>query len=97
MRSVFRRAREWAGRKEKLVLLAIATVILGTMAFFAVGREVLNGRTQAFDEWAVESLRNPDIHINCAQGEWTPGWLYVYEVHCFDTQEEVTAYMGLQP
>ena len=73
MRSVFRRAREWASRKEKLVLLAIATVILGTVAFFAVGREVLNGRTQALDEWAVESLRSQDDRATARGPDWLVG------------------------
>jgi len=71
MRRVVHHAREWAGRKEKLVLVAIATVILGTLAFFGFSRDVMQGHTQAFDEWAVESLRHREDR-GLSRG---PGWL----------------------
>lgn len=90
--------------KRKIILGVVAALalvlIVGGFAFSRgyLMHFVVEGQTLSRDEFyalADASLTNPDIHINCAQGEWTPGWLYIYEVHCFDTHEEVVEFMGL--
>jgi undecaprenyl-diphosphatase len=64
-------ARAWLGRQEKLALLAMATVVFGTLIFFLFAREVLEGDTQKFDEWAVDLFRDrSDLAV--PRG---PGWL----------------------
>jgi undecaprenyl-diphosphatase len=73
MRRIVHHTREWAGRREKLVLVAIATVILGTLAFFGFSHDVMQGRTQGFDEWAVESLRDRDDRGMARGPDWLVG------------------------
>ncbi len=89
--------------KYKIALGMAALVLVLVAGGFAFSRGyfihfVVEGKTLSRDEFyalADESLRDPDVHVNCAQGEWIPGWLYIYEIHCFDTQEEVSAFMHL--
>src|SRR5215204_36666 len=53
----------WLRRHENLlVLFAAFLVIGGVWAFVEIASEVVEGDTQAFDEWAVKALRmsNPD-------------------------------------
>lgn len=71
MRPLLRALRAWAVRKEKLILLAMATVVIGTVLFFAFSHEVLEGETQALDEWAVGALR----HRQDAARPRGPDWL----------------------
>ena len=40
-----------------------------------------------------EAEQGKPIHIGCAQGDWTLGWLYVYESHCFTDDAALNAYM----
>ncbi len=52
-----RRAGRWVRERELAVLLALLVVVLGVWLFAALAGEVLEGDTQAFDAWALRSLR----------------------------------------
>lgn len=66
------------GSSGGLVLTAVLCVVGGTWLFVHVAGEVREGETQAFDEWAVRSLRvkNPDFNaVAPAEVPWGPKWL----------------------
>jgi undecaprenyl-diphosphatase len=50
----------WIGRHELVVLVGALTVVAGSWAFIALADVVAEGRTEAFDEWALRSLRRAD-------------------------------------
>jgi undecaprenyl-diphosphatase len=57
----------WLGRfvrflwgREPIVLLGLLVVLLGSWGFVALSGEVLEGDTQAFDQWTVRSMRHAD-------------------------------------
>lgn len=50
----------WLGGHELVVLLGLLIITGGTFLFTALASQVLEGDTQAFDEWVVRALRNPD-------------------------------------
>jgi undecaprenyl-diphosphatase len=51
----------WMRDHNNLLLLIVAFLIIGgTWAFIEIADEVVEGDTQAFDEWAVRALRMPD-------------------------------------
>jgi undecaprenyl-diphosphatase len=63
----------WLSRQERLMLLAMATAVLGTAVFFLFSLEVLKGQTQKLDEWAVGWARNP-TDLSLYRGpEWVLG------------------------
>jgi hypothetical protein len=82
--------------------LGIAALALVVAVGFAFTRGyfmhfVVEGESYSRDAFlalADEAAHNPNIHVNCAQGEVALGWLYVYETHCFDTQDEVIDFMN---
>ncbi len=59
-RTWLRRLFEWIGRNEKTVLVAGLLLIGGVWAFNAIADEVHEGETQAFDEWVLRQLREPN-------------------------------------
>lgn len=50
----------WLGGREPLVLLSLFLVVAATWGFIELTDEVLEGDSQAFDEWVVKSMRQPD-------------------------------------
>ncbi|MEO8393251.1 MAG: hypothetical protein ABI700_09685 [Chloroflexota bacterium] len=40
-----------------------------------------------------EAVAGKPIHMGCAQGDWTLGWFYVYESHCFTSDDALNIYM----
>lgn len=52
--------RTWRERVDLVMLLASLAVVLAAWGFDALANRVTEGRTRRFDDWAVESLRNPD-------------------------------------
>jgi len=63
----------WARRKERLILLAMATVVIGTILFFAFSADVLEGDTREFDEWAVGALRHKEDAARPRGPDWLVG------------------------
>jgi undecaprenyl-diphosphatase len=60
IKNPLRRLILWLGRHELVVLVAALAVVAGTWAFIALADVVLEGRTEAFDEWVLRALRRPD-------------------------------------
>ncbi|MEO8271394.1 MAG: PAP2 family protein, partial [Aureliella sp.] len=61
----------WFVSRETSVLVALVAVAVAAWCFIAVADEVMEGDTQAFDKWAVRSMRqanDPAVPIG-------PGWL----------------------
>jgi hypothetical protein len=93
----------FASRKIRIALGIAAFALMIGMSGFAFSRGyfmrfVVEGQALSRDQFydlANRAAQDPSIRVACAQGEWAVGWLYVYEVHCFDTQDEVIAYMKL--
>jgi undecaprenyl-diphosphatase len=52
--------RGWRQRIDLVILLATLAMVLAAWGFDALANRVTEGRTRRFDDWAVESLRNPD-------------------------------------
>lgn len=46
--------------REPLWLFTALVIVVGTWGFIELSSEVVEGETQAFDEWAVRLLRQPD-------------------------------------
>ena len=63
----------WARRKERLILLAMGTVVVGTAVFFAFSADVLQGDTQELDEWAVGALRHKQDRARPRGPDWLVG------------------------
>lgn len=60
--SIFDTAKRVLGRLPHVEPVVLALLLLGTlstMAFIKIADEVLLGRTQNFDQWALKILRNP--------------------------------------
>lgn len=51
---------EWLGKHELTVLLGLLIAVSGTWGFIELADEVLEGNTQAFDQWVLQSLRRAD-------------------------------------
>lgn len=52
--------RRWLGQNvDLLMIVALASVVVGASVVAALADEVTEGSTQRFDEWVVRSLRNP--------------------------------------
>lgn len=67
-----RRGIDWIGQHELSVLVGLLLLVLAVWAFIAIADEVVDGDTQAFDQWAVESLRvpgQPDVPLG-------PRWMH---------------------
>lgn len=90
----------WLRDKWRIVLGSVGVlallVVVGGFAFtrgyfmhFVVRGETIS--REAFFELADDVAANGNT-IHCTS-EWTVGWLYLYETHCFDTDAEVIAYM----
>lgn len=85
------------------VARGVAALALIVVAGFAFSRGyfmhfVVEGQSYSRDEFlalADKAARNPEIRVACAQGSPALGWLYVYEVQCFDTEEEVIRFMNV--
>jgi hypothetical protein len=79
-------------------VLALVMVISG----FALTRGYLmrfnvNGERisrERFYAYADDALNSEEFKLGCGQGEPAFGWLYVYEINCFDTQAGVESYMA---
>ncbi len=56
--------------REPLVLFTALVVVLGTWGFVEVASEVIEGDTQAFDEWLVLALRDADDVSKPLGPEW---------------------------
>jgi undecaprenyl-diphosphatase len=55
------KAWKWVGRNvDLLMILGLASVVIGASVVAALADEVTEGSTQRFDEWAVESFRSPE-------------------------------------
>ena len=88
-------------KKLRIALGVVATLILIVgAAGFALTRGYLihfliDDQTISRDAFYQNAFAPADEQIPtyCAQGDWTLGWLYVYEVHCFSTQAAVDTYM----
>ena len=89
--------------RAKLVLLLMAVfsvgVIVGVTGFaFSRGymmRFIVNDVELSRDEYVALAYRaeaDENVSIYCAQGEFSLSEGYV--IYCFDTQEEVTAFMA---
>jgi len=70
VRNGFRRVVEWIGRNEKRVLVAGLLAVGSLWAFLAIAEEVHEGETQAFDEWVLRKLREPDDPSQPIGGIW---------------------------
>src|SRR4051794_33301454 len=53
--------------------IAAGLIVCGVVGFFALGRVVQRGSTRAFDEWAVQALRNADDPSMGRGPEWLNG------------------------
>lgn len=53
-------------------LLALLGVVLGAWAFLGLGSEMREGETQAFDVWALHSLRRPETPAMPVGPAWLP-------------------------
>lgn len=58
-RTIVRRWISWI-RQEPLWLFSALVVVVGIWGFIELSSEVIEGDTQAFDEWAVRMLRQPN-------------------------------------
>ena len=55
--------RTWRGLRENvdlLMLVALAVIVVGTWLLAELADEVLEGDTQAYDEWVLRRLRSPE-------------------------------------
>jgi undecaprenyl-diphosphatase len=50
---------EWIGLHQLVVLVGLSLIVGGTWGFAELADKVVEGRTQAFDEWCVRALRDP--------------------------------------
>ncbi len=54
------RAVEWMGGYELMVLAGLLIIVGGTWGFVELADEVIEGDTQAFDEWLLRAMRRAD-------------------------------------
>lgn len=62
-RLVLQKVREWFTRRtapELLVYSGLLITLLGTLFFIALADEIMEGDTQHFDDWILQSLRRPE-------------------------------------
>lgn len=78
------RERRLPHRGELLTLILLAVVFTGTWAFVELADEIGEEETRAFDEWVLQSLRNPDDSADPIG----PGWME-------EAGRDVTALGGL--
>lgn len=69
MRQLLKHASSFLAR-EPLVLFTALTLVVGTWGFIEVADEVLEGDTQAFDEWVVRTLRQADNPAQPIGPQW---------------------------
>ncbi len=67
-----RRLIHWIATHTNLVLIAALLVLAGTDAFVKIAGEVLEGETQAWDNWAVRVLREPGDPAQPIGPRWLP-------------------------
>lgn len=60
LRRLYGVAIRWFGAREPAVLFALLLVVGGGWAFIKTADEVIEGETNHFDKWVVQSLRRPD-------------------------------------
>ncbi len=78
-----------------------ALVLVVVVSGFAMSRGylmhfLLDDQTISRDQFYQlyeEAKQGKPIHVGCAQGDWTLGWLYLYESHCFTDDAALNAYM----
>lgn len=91
----------WLKSHRRLLGIVAALVLVAGVAGFAFTRGffmhfVLDDQTisrDAFWSLADQAMDGGDIHLGCAQGDWTLGFVYVYEIHCFTDDDALDAYM----
>ena len=77
-----------------------ALVLLLVVSGFAISRGYLmhfliDDQPISRDDFYRNAYAPADqqIPMHCVQGDWTVGWVYLYEVHCFSTDAAADAYM----
>ena len=77
-----------------------ALVLIIVVSGFAISRGYLmhfliDNQTISRDDFYRNAYAPADqqIPMHCVQGDWSVGWLYLYEVHCFSTDAAADAYM----
>lgn len=85
-----------------LLSAAVLALVVGVMGISMSNgylmRFVVDGveiSRDAYYQRAYESLENPDdaVSLGCTS-EWTVGFVYFYEIHCFESDEALRAYMA---
>ncbi|MBI1258464.1 MAG: hypothetical protein GC204_13435 [Chloroflexi bacterium] len=82
------------------IMVITALVLVVVIGGFAMSRGYLmhfliDNQTISRDDFYRNAFAPADqqIPMHCVQGDWTPGWLYIYEVHCFSTDAAAADYM----
>ena len=70
LRPVLRRSIAWVGGMDRLMLLSLLVAVIAIWVFINVAGEVLEGDTQAFDEWLLLSLRDRSDTSNPIGPRW---------------------------
>lgn len=89
-------------KRAKILSVVGALALIMAISGFALTRGYLirfnlNGEQisrETFYAYANDAMNAKQFTLGCAQGEPAVGWLYIYEVNCFDTQAGVDAYMA---
>src|SRR5215217_1533523 len=83
-----------------LSIFVVFVLLIGAFGFaFTRGyfmHFLINDQTVSRDEFlhlADEAAQGEPIHFGCAQGDWTLGWFYIYESHCFTSDDALNIYM----
>ena len=91
-----------SNRVKLLVFVAALVLVVGVsgfamtrgylMRFYVNDAEISR---DAYYQMAYDSLDNPTNtpSLGCTS-EWTVGFVYFYEIHCFDSPEALNAYMA---
>ena len=74
-----------------IVVISGFAMSRGYLMHFLIDDQTIS-RDQFF-QLADEAAAGKSIHVGCAQGDWTLGWLYIYENHCFTSDDALDIYM----
>lgn len=91
-------------KRAKILSVVGALALIMVISGFALTRGYLmrfnvNGERisrETFYEYANDAMASTQYTLGCAQGEPAFGWLYIYEINCFDTREALDAYMEMR-